>query len=59
MQAYTHYSFFEWGLIFFDVLYDAIAEQEYKESDLQVCFEVSGLISLTSYVSSCAAIRLP
>ncbi|KAG6909998.1 hypothetical protein DXG01_013998 [Tephrocybe rancida] len=34
--AYTHYSFFEWGLILLDVLYDALAEQEYRESDLQV-----------------------
>ncbi|KAG6839895.1 hypothetical protein C0991_010677 [Blastosporella zonata] len=34
--AYTHYSFFEWGLIFFDVLYDALAEHEYREADLQV-----------------------
>ncbi|KAG6900584.1 hypothetical protein C0993_008301 [Termitomyces sp. T159_Od127] len=29
-------SFFEWGLIFFDVLYDAITEQEYKEAELQI-----------------------
>ncbi|KAG5716861.1 Protein cwh43 [Termitomyces sp. T112] len=34
--AYTCYSFFEWGLIFFDILYDAITEQEYREADLQV-----------------------
>ncbi|RDB31055.1 Protein cwh43 [Hypsizygus marmoreus] len=34
--AYTHYSFFEWGLIFFDVLYDAVAEQEFREADLQI-----------------------
>ncbi|KAG6822316.1 hypothetical protein H0H92_014347, partial [Tricholoma furcatifolium] len=32
---YTHYAFFEWGLIFFDVLYDAMAEQEYREANLQ------------------------
>ncbi|GLB40582.1 putative frag1/DRAM/Sfk1 family protein [Lyophyllum shimeji] len=36
--AYTHYSFFEWGLIFLDVLYDAMAEQEFKEADLQITF---------------------
>ena len=34
--AYTHYSFFEWGLIIFDVLYDAMAEQEFREANLQV-----------------------
>lgn len=34
--AYTRYAFFEWGLIFFDVLYDSIAEQEFREAGLQV-----------------------
>ncbi|KAF5382105.1 hypothetical protein D9615_004235 [Tricholomella constricta] len=34
--AYTHYSFFEWGLILLDVLYDAITEQEFREGDLQI-----------------------
>ncbi|KAH9481549.1 Protein cwh43 [Psilocybe cubensis] len=32
--AYTRYAFFEWGLIFFDVLYDSVAEQEFREADL-------------------------
>ncbi|KAF9067240.1 Frag1/DRAM/Sfk1 family-domain-containing protein [Rhodocollybia butyracea] len=34
--AYTHYSFFEWGLIFLDVLYDACAEEEFRLNDLHV-----------------------
>ncbi|KAJ4479963.1 Frag1/DRAM/Sfk1 family-domain-containing protein [Lentinula aciculospora] len=34
--AYTHYSFFEWGLIFCDVLYDACAEEEFRLNDLRV-----------------------
>ncbi|KAF9466466.1 Frag1/DRAM/Sfk1 family-domain-containing protein [Collybia nuda] len=34
--AYTNYAFFEWGLIFFDVLYDSFAEQEFREVDLHV-----------------------
>lgn len=38
LLAYTHYAFFEWGLIFFDVLYDSIAEQEFREADLQAIF---------------------
>ena len=37
MTAYTRYAYFEWALIFFDVLYDSIAEQEFAEADLQVC----------------------
>ncbi|KDR76390.1 hypothetical protein GALMADRAFT_226084 [Galerina marginata CBS 339.88] len=34
--AYTRYAFFEWGLIFFDVLYDSVAEQEFREVGLQI-----------------------
>ncbi|KAK0495256.1 Frag1/DRAM/Sfk1 family-domain-containing protein [Armillaria luteobubalina] len=34
--AYTRYSFFEWGLIFFDVFYDSIAEAEFKDAALQI-----------------------
>ncbi|KAF8830718.1 hypothetical protein HHX47_DHR2001192 [Lentinula edodes] len=34
--AYTHHSFFEWGLIFFDVLYDACAEEEFRLNNLHV-----------------------
>ncbi|KXN85854.1 Protein cwh43 [Leucoagaricus sp. SymC.cos] len=33
--AYTQYAFFEWGLIFFDVLYDSISEREFAEADLK------------------------
>ncbi|PPQ91001.1 hypothetical protein CVT25_013926 [Psilocybe cyanescens] len=34
--AYTRYAFFEWGLIFFDVLYDSVAEQEFREAGLHI-----------------------
>ncbi|TFK40056.1 Frag1/DRAM/Sfk1 family-domain-containing protein [Crucibulum laeve] len=34
--AYTRYAFFEWGLIFFDVFYDSVTEQEFRESNLQL-----------------------
>ncbi|KAJ3826969.1 Frag1/DRAM/Sfk1 family-domain-containing protein [Lentinula raphanica] len=39
--AYTHYSFFEWGLIFLDVLYDACAEEEFRLNDLHVAIGTS------------------
>ncbi|KAF9039713.1 hypothetical protein BDZ89DRAFT_1060854 [Hymenopellis radicata] len=42
--AYTRYSFFEWGLIFFDVLYDSLSEREFKDASLQ--------ISLSSFSSN-------
>ncbi|KAK1229087.1 Protein cwh43, partial [Marasmius sp. AFHP31] len=34
--AYTYYSFFEWGLIFFDVLYDSFTEEEFRQAGLEV-----------------------
>ena len=34
--AYTHYSFFEWALIIFDVLYDSAVELDLKAADLKV-----------------------
>ncbi|KDQ53108.1 hypothetical protein JAAARDRAFT_39481 [Jaapia argillacea MUCL 33604] len=34
--AYTHYSFFEWGLIFQDILYDSVAELDFKTANLQI-----------------------
>lgn len=40
--AYTRYSFFEWALIVFDVLYDSVAELDFKEANLQVCLDLSG-----------------
>lgn len=48
--AYTRYAFFEWGLIFFDVLYDSIAERDFAEADLKVCpsfslYSIKGLIN--------------
>ncbi|KAI0059171.1 hypothetical protein BV25DRAFT_1860733 [Artomyces pyxidatus] len=36
--AYTRYAFFEWSLIFFDILYDSTAEIQFQESDLSVTF---------------------
>ncbi|KAJ7178611.1 Frag1/DRAM/Sfk1 family-domain-containing protein [Mycena crocata] len=34
--AYTHYSFAEWGLICFDLLFDSLTEDEFRFADLQV-----------------------
>ncbi|KAJ7219905.1 Frag1/DRAM/Sfk1 family-domain-containing protein [Mycena pura] len=34
--AYTRYSFFEWSLIVFDVLFDSIAEDELRSANLQI-----------------------
>ncbi|OJT05847.1 Protein cwh43 [Trametes pubescens] len=34
--AYTRYSFFEWSLIFLDVLYDSSAELDFKAADLKI-----------------------
>ncbi|KAF9256349.1 hypothetical protein L218DRAFT_911394 [Marasmius fiardii PR-910] len=49
--AYTHYSFFEWGLIFFDVLYDSFTEEEFRQADLNITIgDSSG--SLTEIRSS-------
>ncbi|KAJ8072662.1 Protein cwh43 [Marasmius tenuissimus] len=45
--AYTHYSFFEWGLIFFDVLYDSFTEEEFRQASLEIAIG-----SPTEYPSS-------
>jgi hypothetical protein len=37
--AYTRYSFFEWALIVFDILYDSVAELDFKEANIQVCWK--------------------
>ncbi|KZT29935.1 hypothetical protein NEOLEDRAFT_1238654 [Neolentinus lepideus HHB14362 ss-1] len=34
--AYTRYSFFEWGLIILDILYDSVAELDFRAANLQV-----------------------
>ncbi|KAG0708082.1 Frag1/DRAM/Sfk1 family-domain-containing protein [Suillus ampliporus] len=39
--AYTRYSFFEWSLILLDVLFDSIAELDFKDSNLQIVLGVS------------------
>ncbi len=44
MTAYTRYSFFEWGLIFLDVLYDSLSEREFKDASLQVSSRSSDTI---------------
>lgn len=36
--AYTRYSFFEWGLIILDILYDSVAELDFKAANLQIAF---------------------
>ncbi|KZT07834.1 uncharacterized protein LAESUDRAFT_736133 [Laetiporus sulphureus 93-53] len=38
--AYTKYSFFEWGLIFFDVMFDSAVELEVKAANLQKVTQV-------------------
>ena len=38
MVAYTQYSFFEWGLILFDVMFDSAVEQELEAAKLEVRF---------------------
>jgi len=39
--AYTRYSFFEWGLILFDVMFDSAAELEVKAADLKIAVGLS------------------
>ncbi|KAG6370471.1 Frag1/DRAM/Sfk1 family-domain-containing protein, partial [Boletus reticuloceps] len=39
--AYTRYAFFEWGLIFLDVLYDSISGADFKLCNLQIAIGVS------------------
>jgi hypothetical protein len=34
--AYTRYAFFEWGLIFLDIAFDATAARDLTDSGLQV-----------------------
>lgn len=36
VAAYTQYSFFEWGLILFDVMFDSAVEQELEAANLEV-----------------------
>lgn len=44
--AYTYYSFFEWSLIFLDILYDSVTKLEFKDADLQVTSKQCILILL-------------
>ncbi|KAF8440284.1 Frag1/DRAM/Sfk1 family-domain-containing protein [Boletus edulis BED1] len=39
--AYTRYAFFEWGLIFLDVLYDSISGADFRLCNLQIAIGVS------------------
>ncbi|TFK50059.1 hypothetical protein OE88DRAFT_1661586 [Heliocybe sulcata] len=34
--AYTRYSFFEWGLIILDIMYDSVTELDFKAAKLQI-----------------------
>lgn len=36
MAAYTRYSFFEWGLILFDIMFDSAVEQELEAANFEV-----------------------
>jgi hypothetical protein len=47
--AYTYYAFFEWSLIFLDVLYDGITEIEFKDADFQVSFPLCILLAIHSW----------
>ncbi|KAI0749855.1 Frag1/DRAM/Sfk1 family-domain-containing protein [Daedaleopsis nitida] len=40
--AYTRYSFFEWSLIFFDILYDSSAELDFRTADLKITIGTLG-----------------
>ncbi|KAH9943702.1 Frag1/DRAM/Sfk1 family-domain-containing protein [Amylocystis lapponica] len=57
--AYTRYSFFEWGLIVFDILYDSATELDLKAANLQVRF-FSVILNITPY-NSCLldAVSMP
>ncbi|KAJ3507077.1 hypothetical protein NLJ89_g6510 [Agrocybe chaxingu] len=52
--AYTRYAFFEWGLIFLDVFYDSISEQEFSEVGLQI--SLAGLVDGASKVTRAESI---
>ncbi|KAN0120924.1 Frag1/DRAM/Sfk1 family domain containing protein [Russula decolorans] len=38
--AYTHYAFFEWSLILFDVLYDSVTILDFENNELAISFNV-------------------
>jgi hypothetical protein len=40
LPAYTQYAFFEWSLIFLDVIYDGVSEIDFREANLQVAQQV-------------------
>lgn len=42
-EAYTHYSFFEWALIAFDIMYDSVSGLDFQEANLQVSLMLVGL----------------
>ena len=39
LLAYTHYAFFEWGLIFTDILYDSVSKFDFACAKIEVCGE--------------------
>ncbi|KAF7975727.1 hypothetical protein HWV62_8699 [Athelia sp. TMB] len=62
--AYTHYSFFEWGLIVFDVAFDSVAELDFKAADIKITLgpldfdpsEKAQLQTTSSDISTAAAV---
>ncbi|OCB84929.1 hypothetical protein A7U60_g8151 [Sanghuangporus baumii] len=44
--AYTHYSFFEWGLIITDILYDSVTELTFAEANLEITIGASSHMDL-------------
>ncbi|KAF8871772.1 Frag1/DRAM/Sfk1 family-domain-containing protein [Infundibulicybe gibba] len=50
LAAYTYYSFFEWSLIFFDVLYDSVSEKEFRHANLQITVGTAGTRAHTEIV---------
>ena len=39
--AYSYYAYFEWSLILFDVLFDAVTEKELKEAGVFVSISMN------------------
>ncbi|EGN98994.1 hypothetical protein SERLA73DRAFT_54796 [Serpula lacrymans var. lacrymans S7.3] len=47
--AYTRYSFFEWVLIILDVMFDSVAESDFRQANLQVG-RAHGIALILTYV---------
>ncbi|GJE85586.1 Frag1/DRAM/Sfk1 family-domain-containing protein [Phanerochaete sordida] len=44
--AYTHYSFFEWGLIILDILYDSVTRYDFEAANLNITIGTPGVAEL-------------